>query len=415
MEFIPGQADTHAPRVYPKRSAGQEFFLILMIGALNTITPFSIDMYLPAFKRIAADLHTDMAQAMLTVSIYFLGFGIGQILYGPLLDRFGRKRPLYIGMVLYILASIGCATAPSIEMLLAMRFLQALSGCVASVAAMAMVLDFFPPERSSRIFSSLVLILGASPLLAPSVGGVIVDIAGWRYVFYVLSAITVLMLLMVMFFLPEGHESDSTVSLRPRHILSGFRDILSEPRFSIYALAGTFSFSGLFVYVAGSPGIFLGEFHVSPHYYSLIFAALSLGFIGSSQANHLLATRYSTETIFRTTLTVQVVASVLFFITVMSGMGTMPLVLTFLFIVLSCAGLTSPNASATALVPFTRNAGSASALLGFIQIGIGSLISAGVGAIQMQSTLLVSMIMAVSSGVALLMLLVSHRLFIKTS
>ncbi|MBS1625263.1 MAG: MFS transporter, partial [Bacteroidetes bacterium] len=205
MEFIPGQADTHSPRVYPKRSAGQEFFLILMIGALNTITPFSIDMYLPAFKRIAADLHTDMAQVMLTVSIYFLGFGLGQILYGPLLDRFGRKRPLYIGMVLYILASIGCAAAPDIQILLAMRFVQALSGCVASVAAMAMVLDFFPPERSSRIFSSLILILGASPMLAPSVGGMIVDIAGWRYVFYVLAAITALMLLIVIFFLPEGH------------------------------------------------------------------------------------------------------------------------------------------------------------------------------------------------------------------
>ncbi|MBS1683412.1 MAG: multidrug effflux MFS transporter [Bacteroidetes bacterium] len=386
-----------------------------MIGALNTITPFSIDMYLPAFKRIAADLHTDMAQVMLTVSIYFLGFGFGQILYGPLLDRFGRKRPLYIGMVLYILASIGCAAAPSIEILLAMRFVQALSGCVASVAAMAMVLDFFPPERSSRIFSSLILILGASPMLAPSVGGVIVDIAGWRYVFYVLAAITALMLLIVIFFLPEGHEPDSSVSLLPKHILSGFRDILSESRFSIYALAGTFSFSGLFVYVAGSPGIFLGEYHVSPHTYSLIFAGLSIGFISSSQANYLLAKRYSTETIFRTTLMVQVVASILFFITVLSGAATMPIVLGFLFVVLSCAGLTSPNASATALSSFTRNAGSASALLGFIQIGIGGIISAGVGAIQMQSTLLVSLIMAVSSGVALLMLLISRRLLIKAS
>lgn len=380
-----------------------------MIGALNTITPFSIDMYLPAFKRIAADLHTDMAQVMLTVSVYFLGFGFGQILYGPLLDRFGRKRPLYIGMVLYILASMGCAAAPSIEMLLVMRFMQALSGCVASVAAMAMVLDFFAPERSSRIFSSLILILGASPMLAPSVGGVIVDIAGWRFVFYVLAAITALMLVVVIFFLPEGHEPDRSVSLLPKHILSGFRDILREPRFSIYAIAGTFSFSGLFVYVAGSPGIFLGEYHVSPHHYSLIFAGLSIGFIGSSQANHVLAKRYSSATIFRTTLMVQVVASVLFFLLVWSGMAGIVTVLLFLFIVLSCAGLTSPNASATALSPFTRNAGSASALLGFIQIGIGGLISAGVGAVQMQPTLLVSLIMAVSASVALALLLLSGR------
>lgn len=272
-----------------------------------------------------------------------------------------------------------------------------------------MVMDFFPPERSSRIFSSLVLILGASPLLAPSIGGVIVDIAGWRYVFYVLSAITAVMLLVVIFFLPEGHEPDSSVSLLPKHILSGFRVILREPRFSIYAIAGTFSFSGLFVYVAGSPGIFLGEYHVSPHHYSLIFAALSLGFIGSSQANHWLATRYSSETIFRTTLMVQVVVSILFFAAVLSGVASITMVLIFLFIILGCAGLTSPNASATALAPFTRNAGSASALLGFTQIGIGGLISAGVGAIHMQPTLLVSLIMAVSSGIALLMLVASRR------
>lgn len=387
----------------------QEFFLILMIGALNTITPFSIDMYLPAFKKIGADFHTDMSQVMLTVSSYFLGFALGQILYGPLLDRFGRKRPLYVGMSLYVIATCACAFAPSIEVLLAMRFVQALSGCVASVAAMAMVLDFFPPERSSRIISMMILILGASPMLAPSVGGVIIDIAGWRAIFYVLAGIAAFLIVIVFFFLPEGHEPDSSISLMPKDILRGFKDILVEPSFIIYALAGTFSFSGLFVYVAGSPAIFMQEFGVSPHYYSLIFAGLSIGFIGSSQGNHILAKHYTSAQIFRVTLMVQVVASILFFIAALSGILTMTLVLGFLFVILACAGLTSPNASAVAISKFSRNAGSASALLGFIQIGIGGLISASPGALPVKSTMAVSMIMAVSSSVALGLLLFSRR------
>src|SRR5450432_134851 len=164
-----------------KQNKIPDFFLILIIGALNTITPFSIDMYLPAFPQIANDLHTSIGNVALSVSTYFLGFALGQILYGPLLDRFGRKRPLYAGLILYIIATISCTASGTIEALLIMRFFQALSGCVASVAAMAMVRDFFPVNKSARIISLLVLILGASPLLAPTAGSFIVTSWGWPF------------------------------------------------------------------------------------------------------------------------------------------------------------------------------------------------------------------------------------------
>jgi DHA1 family bicyclomycin/chloramphenicol resistance-like MFS transporter len=388
-----------------KRSKTQNFFLILIIGALNTITPFSIDMYLPAFPQIAHDLHSTIGNVALSVSTYFLGFAAGQILYGPLLDRYGRKRPLYTGLVLYIIATIGCTASGSIDSLLIMRFVQALSGCVASVAAMAMVRDFFPVDQSARIISLLVLILGASPLLAPTVGSFIVIAWGWHYVFVVLALIALIMLLVVFFFLPEGHEPDKTISLKPKPIIHGFKVILFEPRFYVFALAGTFSFSGLFVYVADSPAIFMDYFHLSAKAYGGVFALLSVGFIGGSQLNHIMTRKFKSAAILKTTVIGQVVLATLFLLGSFNAWYGLGAVIAFLLVLLFCAGLTYPNAAALALAPFSNNAGTASALLGFIQIGIGGLISSGVGMLHLKGSLTISLIMTVTSAIALLILL----------
>lgn len=387
------------------RSKTQNFFLILIIGALNTITPFSIDMYLPAFPQIARDLHTGIGDVALSVSTYFLGFAVGQILYGPLLDRFGRKPPLYAGLLLYIIATVGCIVSGTIGALWVMRFIQALSGCVASVAAMAMVRDFFPVDKSARIISLLILILGASPLLAPTVGSFIVNAWGWHFVFITLAAIAGVMLLVVLFFLPEGHAPDRSISLKPRPILNGFREILFEPRFYVFALAGTFAFSGLFVYVAGSPAVFMDYFHLSAKQYGGVFAFLSIGFIGGSQLNHILTRKYGNEGILKTTLICQVTLAAAFLLGSLSGWYGLTAVIAFLFVLLLCAGLTYPNAAALALAPFAKNAGTASALLGFIQIGIGGLISSGAGMLHFPGSLTMAVIMAFSAVLALIILL----------
>jgi DHA1 family bicyclomycin/chloramphenicol resistance-like MFS transporter len=386
------------------RSKKQTFFLILMLGALNTITPFSIDMYLPAFPKIADDLNTTIQNIALSVSTYFLGFALGQILYGPLLDRFGRKRPLYTGLCLYIVATIICSTSNSINALLVIRFLQALSGCVASVAAMAMVRDFFPPDKSASIISLLMLVLGASPMLAPTAGSFVMGAFGWRYIFVVLASIAFIILVIVFFFLPQTQPRDISISLKPKPILNGFKNILVLPQFYIFSLAGTFCFSGLFVYVAGSPAIFMDEFHVSPKVYGGIFALLSVGFIGVSQMNHLLTRKYKSEEILRVTSLIQTAAGILFFVGVLNGWYGLTANIIFLFIILACAGLIYPNAAAVALAPFEKNAGSAAALLGFIQIGIGGLISSGVGFLHEKGSFPVSLIMAVTSAIGLIIL-----------
>lgn len=387
-----------------------DFFLIVMLGALSTITPFSIDMYLPSFPNIANDLHTTIKNVSLSVSTYFLGFASGQILYGPLLDRFGRKIPLYIGMILYIVATVGCIVSNSIQVLLIIRFMQALSGCVASVAAMALVRDFYPPEKSASVISLLILVIGASPLFAPTAGSFIINhFNNWHYIFITLAAIVALLLVVVFFFLPNGARPDTTLSLKPKPIINVFKQILFTPQFYIFSLAGSFSFSALFVYVAASPSVFMDSFHLTAKQYGGVFALLSVGFIGGSQLNHILTKKFTNQQILKTMMTIQVVTSILFAAAVLNHLIGLSFHLIFLFVMLICSGLTYPNAAAIALAPFDKNAGSAAALLGFLQIGIGGCISSAVGLIHSSGSLAMSLTMAATSIVAFAILKIGEK------
>ena len=235
-------------------------FIIWILGALATITPIAIDLYLPAFSQIAEDFNTTPATISLSVSSYFIGMALGQMLYGPLLDRYGRKRPLYAGLLIFILASLGCMQSWNVEALVGFRFLQALGGSAAWVAAVAMVRDFFPIEQSARVFSLLILILGVSPLLAPTIGGYITTALGWQSIFMVLAAVALLTMVVVFLYLPEGHQPDPTVSLKAKSMVLTFVDILRQPQFYTYTFAGAFAFATLFIYVAGSPVIFMEIF-----------------------------------------------------------------------------------------------------------------------------------------------------------
>ena len=186
------------------RARPSNFVIILILGALSTISPMSIDMYLPAFPKIASDLHTTQAELSLSLSSYFIGLALGQLIYGPLLDRFGRKLPLYVGLMIFFGSSFFCMFAPTMKWLLIFRCVQALGGCAAQVAAMAMVRDFFPAKDAAKIISMLILILGVSPLLAPSIGTYVATEWGWRCVFVALAALSFLVFGAVFLFLPEG-------------------------------------------------------------------------------------------------------------------------------------------------------------------------------------------------------------------
>jgi DHA1 family bicyclomycin/chloramphenicol resistance-like MFS transporter len=385
------------------------FSIILILGALSTISPFAIDMYLPAFPEIAAALHTSTARISLSISSYFAGLAAGQLVYGPLLDRFGRKCPLYAGLVLFIVASFLCLRSRTVEWLVAMRFVQALGGCAAQIAAMAMVRDFFPVHETAKIISLLILILGVSPLLAPTVGGYVAVHLGWQWVFTILALVAFLNLVVCWRWLPEGHPPDRGLSLRALPILRNFCAILKEPQFITFALAGAFAFSGLLVYVAGSPIIFMEVFHVSAHTFGAIFAGLSVGFIGSNQINVLLLRKFSSEQIFRGALLVECPVALLFLIGTMCGWFGLHITLALLFISLCSLGLAYPNAAALALAPFDQNIGSASSMLGFLQIGVSGLASASIGIFDSHGMRPVVLILAATSWMGLAIFLAGKR------
>ena len=382
--------------------APNRFIIILILGALSTVSPLAIDMYLPSFGQIAADMNTTAAKISLSLSSYCIGLAGGQLIYGPLLDRFGRKKPLYVGMILFVAMSIACVFVKTKEPLIALRCFQALGGCAAQVAAMAMVRDFFPVKESAKILSLLILILGVSPLCAPTLGTLVSIHLGWQWVFVILATLMSILLAVVFFFLPEGHRPDKSISLKPIPIALDYMYIFKNKQFHTFALAGAFSFSGVLVYVTGSPIIFMDYFHLKKSVYSFIFAGLSVGFIGSNQVNILLLRKYTSAQIFYGAILLECVVSALFLTGTYLGWFGLPATLVLLFILLSSLGLTYPNAAAMALAPFNKNVGSAAALLGFLQIGAAALTSSCVGLFNSKSIMPVLVIFAATAWVALL-------------
>jgi len=385
------------------------FITVLILGALTAIGPFSIDMYLPGFLEIAKSLHTTPAEVSLSLSGFFIGISAGQLLYGPLLDRFGRKKPLYIGMVLYVAASVGSYFVGSIEQLIVLRFIQALGSCAATVAAMAMVRDIFPVEDNAKVFALLILILGVSPMLAPTVGGYITAAFGWQVIFLVLAAIAFLILLSVVFYLPESYQPDPTYSLKPVPIITSFWSVMKHPQFYTYAVGGAIGFSGLFAYLAASPFVFMDVYGVSSKIYGWIFALLSIGFIGSSQLNGMLTKKYKSERIVNVALPLMVIIGIVFLIGSTGNWLGIYGTIVAVFAFLCCVGITYPNTAALSLAPFGKNAGTAAALMGAIQMAMGTLTSVLVSMFKSRSTIPMAGLMAASAVIAFLVLIIGRR------
>lgn len=382
---------------------------VLVLGSLTAIGPFSIDMYLPGFEDIAKSLGTTVSSVALSLSSYFIGISAGQLLYGPLLDRYGRKKPLYAGLVLYLAATAICMRAQDIHTLVILRFVQAVGGCAAQVAAMAMVRDLFGAKESAKVFSLLLLVLGVSPMIAPTAGSYIVVNFGWRAIFLVLLVLGAVITLLTVFFLPESYPANPNFSLKPGPIMRNFFSVLRNPQFLVYSLVQSLAFAGLFAYVTGSPIVFMDIFHVNKQVYGWIFAFLSVAFIGLSQFNSIFLRRHTSQRIIWVALTGQVLVSILFLAGNLAGWYGLPQTIFFIFLFLACMGFTNPNATALALAPFSQNAGTASALLGAMQMGVGALASVGVGAFNNGTANPMIGIMTVTSVAALLILVIGRR------
>ena len=388
--------------------------LILILGSLTALGPFSIDMYLPGFAGIAKDLNTSVANVSMTLSSYFIGISAGQLLYGPLLDRFGRKKPLFIGLLVYILASLGCVFVTDIDTFIGLRFVQAVGSCAATVASVSMVRDLFPVKDIPKVFSLLMLVVGLSPMLAPTIGGYVTADYGWHTVFFILMCIGIVILLAAQIGLPNTYKPDTSISLKPKPIITNFIKIVKEPQFYTYAFTGSVAFSGLFTYVAASPILFMDIFKVDAKTYGWIFAFMSLSFILASQLNSVLLNRFKSEQMIFSALITQSVIVILFLVLSINDLLDLYGTIAMLFLFLACLGISNPNTAGLTMAPFARNAGSASALMGAIQLGMGAFASFLVGVFVKNSMLPMVVIMTVSTILALIILIFGKRNIKKT-
>lgn len=379
-------------------------YIILILGSLATVSPFSIDMYLPGFPAISSDLGTTIDKVQLSLTSYLIGICVGQVVYGPLIDRFGRKNPLLIGLFIYVLASLGCALTTSVESLIVMRFFQAIGGCVGLVASQALVSDLFPATKRAEVFSMIQLVIAVSPMIAPTVGGYVTIGFGWEWLFVILGGIVLAMMAGVYFFLPVGKAADQSVSLRPAAVMGSYLTVIKQPQFLVYTLAGGLATAAPFAYISGSSDVFMNIYKVSEQQYGWIFALLAFAMIGSTQLNHILLRRFTSEQIIRATLIAQTFIGTLLIVGVWKHWYNLYSLIGMMFIFLAGQGLTGPNASALSLAPFRKHTGSASALMGSWRMGAGAIISAIVSFLHNGTALPMVGMMAVCSIGGLLIL-----------
>lgn len=388
----------------------QHVITILILGALATISPFSIDMYLPGFPAIAGDLSTSIDRVQLSLTSYLVGIAVGQLLYGPLLDRFGRKQPLYAGLAIYVLTSLICAFTNSIDALIGMRFLQALGGCAGIVAAQALVRDLYPLNQIAQAFSSLTLVIAVSPMVAPTVGGYVTAAFGWHYVFVILAFITALIIVAVYFVLPQGRKADPTISLRPKAVLKNFYVVIRQPQFLIYGVCGGIATSATFAYIAGSPEVMISLYGFSEQQYGWIFAFLAFGLIGSTQLNHIFLKRFTSEQLILVALIYQTAIGIILVAgTAYHWFSPLGLI-SLMFIFLTGQGLTNPNATALTLAPFVRHTGSAASLNGGFRMAIGGIVTGLVSLFHNGTAMPMIGVMVLCAVAGLLILLIGRRM-----
>ncbi|RYE86864.1 MAG: Bcr/CflA family efflux MFS transporter [Myxococcales bacterium] len=356
----------------PAPASRPDLGLLLILGALTAFAPMSIDMYLPALPGIASDLGSTATGAQATVAAFFVGLSAGQLLYGPLSDRRGRRGPLLFGVALYVAASALCVVAPTMTTLIVARVLQALGGCAGVVIARAVVRDRFDHADSARIFSTLMLIMGVAPILAPLVGGAVMTHLGWRAIFGLLAAFGALVGLAVALGLPESRTEATLVRARSESPLRAYLALLAQPRLLAYVLTGGLSSAAMFTYITASPDLVIGTYGVPATSFGWVFGLNAAGIIGASQLNRLLLRWLSPDRILRLTTAGAALAAAVLFATAQLGTLGLTGILVPLFFVIAAGDGVGAGEAAGALAQDPHRSGTVSALLGATQFGLGA-------------------------------------------
>lgn len=373
----PGSTSPADPRAPAPRLGGRAR-VVLLLGALSAFGPLSIDMYLPGLPALGRTLGAPAWAAQLTLTACLAGLALGQIVTGPLSDRFGRRTPLLAGVGAYAAASALCAVAPSVAVLVVLRFAQGIAGAAGIVIARATVRDMHSGVAAARFFSLLMLVNGLAPILAPVVGGQVLTATSWRGVFVVLAAIGALLFLATLTGLRETLPAERRHPGGVAETVRTFGRLLGDRTFLGYALACGLAFGAMFAYIAGSPFVLQDIYGASPQLFSAMFAGNALGLVAASQANRVLLHRFAPVAILRAALTVQALGAVALLGVVAAGGGVWGIV-PLLFVVVASLGLVLPNATALALADHPHVAGSASGLLGVLQFIVGAAVAPLVG------------------------------------
>ncbi|BDM20841.1 MULTISPECIES: multidrug effflux MFS transporter [Pseudomonas] len=383
--------------------------MVLILGALSAFGPLAIDFYLPAFPAMAQAFATDEKHVQATLAAYFLGLSIGQLAYGPVADRFGRRKPLLFGVALFTLASLACAYAPNLDTLIVARFVQALGGCAGMVLSRAIVSDKCDPVASAKVFSQLMLVMGLAPILAPMLGGVLVNLAGWQSIFLALSLFSAASLLAVSLGLPE-----SLPAHMPRQPLSGalrqYLRLLADRVFIGHALTGGIAIAGMFAYIAGSPFVFIKLYGVPAEHYGWLFGTNAAGFILVAQVNaRLLAKRGPAFLLVRAVWLYLAAGLVLLAVAAMRPAQLWPLLVP-LFVCIASLGCIIPNASACAMSGQGARAGSASALMGCLQFSVAAGAASLVGVLHDGSAVPMALVISLCGALVVSVALLTRRL-----
>jgi MFS transporter, DHA1 family, multidrug resistance protein len=342
------------------------------MGLMSAFAPFAIDMYLPAFPRIAEDLGASLGSVQMTLAVFLLGLAVGQILWGTLSDHRGRRVPLVSGCLLFSCMAVVCATAQSVQTLIAARFLMGLGGSAGLVVSRAIVRDLFEQHEAARFYSMMMIIGGIAPIVAPFLGSLLLATANWRAIFWAIALIGCISIAATLAIIPETLAKESRIRGHVASLLRGYGRILANGRFLGPALVIGCTSGMLFTYIANSSFLFLELFGLPVAHFGLLFATNSIGLYIGGQSNRWLLRRFTSQQLLRGAMRVNVIAGLVLVGCASTGWGGFPLLFGVLFVCLATLGLIFPNATAIAMQPFAAEAGSASALLGIFQFILGA-------------------------------------------
>lgn len=356
------------------------FGTALVLGLLSAIGPFAIDMYLPALPSIGQSLGASMGAVQASLMAFFIALGIGQIIYGPVSDMVGRKAPLYFGLVLFAVASVGCALAPDIHTLVVLRFIQGLGACAGMVVPRAVVRDLHTGHDAARLMSLLMLVFSVSPILAPLAGSVLIETIGWRSVFWAVMVAAVLGLILLATSLPETRPPEERVNSSVGSALAAYGVLLRDRHFLGLVFIGAFGISSFFAYLANSSFVLIDHYGLSPRQYSLAFAANAASFIGISQFTGKLSARFGLVRLVKFAVVGYAIMMTLLLATNLAGVESLEVMIVMLFIGYGFLGLVVPTTAVLALEEHGEIAGTASALMGTLQFVTGAVVMALSGA-----------------------------------